>query len=134
MSPYFLFLNDVAGTEILVIFLFILIFFGSKSIPGIAKTMGRALFEFRNATNDIKKEIKKSGEQVKGDLNLQNIVKEAEEEIARPLDQAFTDVENSIHYNAPKNINVVKQKENKDVDTGVNNHGEQVGSTHNEGS
>ena len=55
-----LFLNDVAGTEILVIFLVILLFFGSKSIPGIAKSLGRALFEFRNATNEIKQEIKKA--------------------------------------------------------------------------
>lgn len=134
MIHFCLFLNDVAGTEILVIFLVILIFFGSKSIPSIAKSMGKALYEFRNATSDIKNEIKKSGDQMKGDLNLKSLVKETEEEIIRPLDQAFTDVDNSVHYQTPKNIQVTNQKSTNDEDTGINNNGEQVGSSHHEGS
>ncbi|MEY3085706.1 MAG: hypothetical protein RL037_1886 [Bacteroidota bacterium] len=93
-----LFLNDVAGSEILVIFLVILLFFGSKSIPSIAKSLGRALFEFRNATNEIKQEIKNSGGDIKGDLNLDSFLKETTEEIQRPLDQVFTDVDNAVHY------------------------------------
>lgn len=93
-----LFLNDVAGSEILVIFLVILLFFGSKSIPGIAKSLGKALFEFRNATNEIKQEIKNSGGDIKGDLNLDSFLKETTEEIQRPLDQVFTDVDNAVHY------------------------------------
>ncbi len=93
-----LFLNDVAGSEILVIFLVILLFFGSKSIPGIAKSLGKALFEFRNATNEIKQEIKNSGGDIKGDLNLDSFLKETTEEIQRPLDQVFTDVDNAVNY------------------------------------
>lgn len=100
-----LFLNDVAGTEILVIFLVILLFFGSKSIPGIAKSLGRALFEFRNATNEIKQEIKKSSGDVKGDLNLNNLIKDTTEEIQQPMDQVFTDVNHAVHYN-PENREV----------------------------
>jgi len=96
-----LFLNDVAGTEILVIFLVILLFFGSKSIPGIAKSLGRALFEFRNATNEIKQEIKKSGGDMKGDLNLDTLIKETTEGVQQPLDQVFTDVDHAVHYNPP---------------------------------
>ena len=49
-----LFLNDIAGTEILLILVFVLLFFGSKSIPNIAKTMGRAIYQIRNASEDIK--------------------------------------------------------------------------------
>ena len=56
-----LFLSDVSGTEVLVIFLFILIFFGSKSIPTMARTFGRAMREVRNASADLQNEIKKSG-------------------------------------------------------------------------
>lgn len=95
-----LFLNDVAGSEIVVIFLVILLFFGSKSIPSIAKTMGRALFEFRNATNEIKNEIKKSSGDLKGDLNMENFLKESTEDLQRPLDQVYTEVENAVHYDA----------------------------------
>ena len=134
MHSFALFLNDVAGTEIFLIFLVILLFFGSKSIPGIAKSMGKALFEFRNASNDLKDEIKKSGDRMKGDLNLKETIQEAEEEIVKPMDQAFTDVENAVHYTAPKNINVTNQKSTKDVNQSGNNNGKQVGSTHHEGS
>ena len=76
-----LFLNDVSGSEIVVIFLFILIFFGSKSIPGIAKTLGRGLYQIRNATSEIQNEIKKSGVDVGKDLNLKNILIEKQEEL-----------------------------------------------------
>ena len=33
---------DVSGGEILLILFFFLMFFGAKSIPGVAKTMGKA--------------------------------------------------------------------------------------------
>ena len=49
--------NDVDGYEVLVIILVVLIFFGPKSIPGIAKTLGRALFSIRNASEELKNEI-----------------------------------------------------------------------------
>ena len=44
--------NDVDGYEVLVIILVVLIFFGPKSIPGIAKTLGRALFSIRTASEE----------------------------------------------------------------------------------
>ena len=56
-----LFLNDVAGSEIIVIILVVLIFFGSKSIPGIAKTLGKTLYQIKNASAELQNEIKKSG-------------------------------------------------------------------------
>ena len=34
-----LILNDIAASEIVLILVFVLIFFGSKSIPGLAKTL-----------------------------------------------------------------------------------------------
>lgn len=43
--------------EILVIALFIVIFFGAKKIPEIARSLGRGIREFKDATKEIKKEI-----------------------------------------------------------------------------
>ena len=68
-----LFLSDVSGSEVLVIFLFVLIFFGSKSIPTMARTLGRTMREIRNASADFQNEIKKSGLDVKKDLNLTSV-------------------------------------------------------------
>ena len=98
-----LFLSDVSGSEIVVIFLFILIFFGSKSIPGIAKTLGRGLYQIRNATSEIQNEIKKSGVDVGKDLNLKNLLIEKQEELIGPMDQLYSEIENTIHYDNSTN-------------------------------
>ncbi len=93
-----LFLSDVSGTEILVIFLVILIFFGSKSIPTMARTLGRTMKEIRNASADFQQEIKKSGLDVKKDLNLNAFIQKTEEEIKQPLDQVLVDINETVHY------------------------------------
>jgi TatA/E family protein of Tat protein translocase len=93
-----LFLGDVAGSEIVVILIVILLFFGSKSIPGIAKTMGQAMYQIRNASNELQQEIKKSGVGIKEELNINSILKETQEQLVQPLDQMYSDVENSMHY------------------------------------
>jgi len=93
-----LFLGDVAGSEIVVILIVILLFFGSKSIPGIAKTMGQAMYQIRNASNELQQEIKKSGVGIKEELNIDSLLKETQEQLVQPLDQMYTDVENSVHY------------------------------------
>lgn len=98
----YLFLNDVAGSEILLILFFILIFFGSKSIPGIARTVGRTMRQIQDASSDIQNEIKKSTSDYKKDLNLEGIFRETSEEVRRPLDQAMTELDNSVKYTPPK--------------------------------
>ena len=95
-----LFLNDVAGSEIIVIILVVLIFFGSKSIPGIAKTLGKTLYQIKNASAELQNEIKKSGFDIKDDLKISNLIKEQQEEITRPMDQVYTEIENTIHYSS----------------------------------
>lgn len=97
-----LFLNDIAGTEILLILVFVLIFFGANSIPGIAKTMGRAIYQIKNASDDLKSEIKKSTGDIKKDLNLKELIKETEEDINLPMDQMMTDIEHTINYEPKK--------------------------------
>ncbi|MGB0137791.1 MAG: Sec-independent protein translocase subunit TatA/TatB [Flavobacteriales bacterium] len=47
----------MGATEIIVIFLVYLMFFGAKGIPSLARTMGRAVRSFREATSDIQREI-----------------------------------------------------------------------------
>lgn len=93
-----LFLNDVAGSEIIVIILVVLIFFGSKSIPGIAKTLGKTMYQIRNATAEVQNEIKKSGVDIKEDLNISNLINSKKEEILAPMDQVYSEIENTIHY------------------------------------
>jgi sec-independent protein translocase protein TatA len=102
-----LFLNDIAGSEILVIIFVVLIFFGSKSIPGIAKTLGKTLYQIKNASSELQNEIKKSGFDIKEDLKISNLIKEQQEEITRPMDQVYSEIENTMHYSS-ENISTEK--------------------------
>jgi sec-independent protein translocase protein TatA len=99
-----LFLNDIAGSEVLLIFIFILIFFGPKSIPSIAKTFGKAIYQVKQATNDIQNEIKKGGLDIKKDLNIKETIKEVTDEIQIPLDQQMVEMENIVNYNSPRKV------------------------------
>lgn len=47
----------IGTSEILVIVLAILLLFGSKKIPEVARTIGRGYREFQKATDEIKREL-----------------------------------------------------------------------------
>ena len=51
-------LGNIGMPELLVIFLFVLIFFGAKKIPDMAKGLGQGMREFRNAMKDIEDTVK----------------------------------------------------------------------------
>ena len=97
-----LFLNDISGSEILVILVFVLMFFGSKSIPGIARTMGRTIRQIKEASGDLQNEIKKSSEAMKKDLNLEGLIQETRNDLQGPLDQYVSDLDNAVKFEAPK--------------------------------
>jgi len=52
-----LFLN-LGGGEIFVILLVVLLFFGSKRIPELAKGLGKGMREFKDAMSGIEREVK----------------------------------------------------------------------------
>ena len=60
----------IGGPEIVVILLFIVIFFGSKKIPELAKGLGKAIREVKDASNDIKKEIRDSASSIEDDFDV----------------------------------------------------------------
>lgn len=45
------------GWEWVIIILVVLIFFGAKKIPELARGLGRGIREFKDATKEIKKDI-----------------------------------------------------------------------------
>jgi sec-independent protein translocase protein TatA len=105
-----LFLSDVAGSEILLILVFVLMFFGSKSIPGLARTMGRTIRQIKEASNELQQEIKKSGVDIKRDLNLTSIIEETAQDIQRPLQQHARDLDEAMRFQSPVNMEE-KQRE-----------------------
>lgn len=80
-SLFILFLN-LGGGEIVLILFVVLLLFGGKGIPTIAKTLGRGIREFKDATNDIQKDIMKGTEGITHQVkeHIQEIKKEIEKD------------------------------------------------------
>lgn len=52
-------MGPIGIPELLLIFAVVLIVFGPRKIPEIARTLGKALAEFRRATDDLKSTIER---------------------------------------------------------------------------
>ena len=50
-------LGGIGTWEILLIFLVLLLLFGARRIPEIARGLGKGVTEFKNAVRDVKEEI-----------------------------------------------------------------------------
>lgn len=60
-TPFLLFLGDLGGGEILLILGVILIFFGAKRIPELARGLGQGLREFKDASGQLRGAIENAG-------------------------------------------------------------------------
>ena len=54
----------IGGPEILIIMLVVVMLFGSKKIPEIARGLGKGIREMKDASNDIRREIRSSADSV----------------------------------------------------------------------
>lgn len=52
------FIQNFGWTEILVILLIFIIFFGAKRLPELARSMGKSIKEFKKATSSIEDDIR----------------------------------------------------------------------------
>jgi len=61
---------NLGAGEIILILLVLLLLFGAKRLPELAKGLGKSLKEFKKATKDVQDEIENAGEsehQIKSD-------------------------------------------------------------------
>ncbi len=56
--------SSIGPMELLVIFLVVLLLFGAKRIPEIARGLGKGIREFKGATRDIADEINSAGREI----------------------------------------------------------------------
>ncbi|MDX1351268.1 MAG: twin-arginine translocase TatA/TatE family subunit [Putridiphycobacter sp.] len=88
MTTTLLFLNDIGTGELLFVMMVVLMLFGAKNIPSIAKTLGRGMREIRQASDEIKRDIAKSATDMRRDMNMSDSL----EELKKP----FADIQKSI--------------------------------------
>jgi sec-independent protein translocase protein TatA len=51
--------GNIGGSEVFLILLVILVFFGAKKLPELAKGLGQGIREFRKAAKDVQEEVEK---------------------------------------------------------------------------
>jgi sec-independent protein translocase protein TatA len=61
MTPTIASIMNFAGPDMIIILLIVLLLFGSKKLPELAKGMGRAVKEFNAARDEIEKGLSQSG-------------------------------------------------------------------------
>jgi sec-independent protein translocase protein TatA len=94
--------------EILLILVVVLMLFGSKEIPDIARFLGKTMAQLKNASNELKNEIQNSAKESGLDVNTLtggiseeiNKAKEGLQNMVNPLD--ITDLENKNPINQIK--------------------------------
>lgn len=106
VSGMLLFLSDVSGSEVFLIFLVILIFFGPKSIPGIARSLGKAFRQIKDASAEVQNEIRKSGADMKSDMNVEGIFTSITKDIHEPIEKEMQTMDqtfaNDLEFRAPQ--------------------------------
>jgi sec-independent protein translocase protein TatA len=56
-------MGAIGGLEWVVIILVVLLFFGAKKIPELARGLGQGISEFKKATSNIRQEIEKGAQE-----------------------------------------------------------------------
>ena len=65
------FLPNIGTTELIIIFFVVLLLFGAKKLPELARGMGRSIKEFKKATSEIEEEVRTAIESSETDANPQ---------------------------------------------------------------
>ncbi len=85
-------LFGISGGEIVLVMILALLFFGSKAIPDIAKTLGKGMREFKKATNEIKREINDHSSGLKDDINdISTTIKKDTDQIKNGINDQLKD-------------------------------------------
>lgn len=56
--------GNIGATEIILVLLVVLIFFGAKKIPELAQGLGKGIREFRKAAREIQDDVEKDAKQI----------------------------------------------------------------------
>ncbi|RCH54657.1 twin-arginine translocase TatA/TatE family subunit [Mucilaginibacter hurinus] len=109
----YLFMNIGTGELMLILFVALLLFGGDK-LPGIARTVGRGIRDFKNASEDVKREINNqinSFDEKRERKNTPALT--AEDHTAKAPDE--NDEERNEHPDITENLNASNHVDSTDV-------------------
>jgi sec-independent protein translocase protein TatA len=74
---------DIGGGELFLIMMFVLVFFGSKKIPELARGLGKGMREFKDASAGIRREIQEEADKIQKEVKVIKEEVNLEEEIKK---------------------------------------------------
>ncbi len=103
----------IGFSEILFILVAVLMLFGSKEIPQMARFLGKTMAQLKNATNELKSEITNSAKDTGVDMNsltggISDEIRKAKEEINSAINP-LKDMSSDITSDIKNPINEVKE-------------------------
>ncbi len=76
----------ISGQEIVILGLAVLLLFGSKKIPEMAKGLGKGMREFRKAADDIKRELNDAAPEITDELkDMGKSIKDSAGDVAKDI-------------------------------------------------
>ncbi len=65
--------GNIGVSELLIIFLIALLIFGPRRLPELGKSIGKALFEFKKASNEIQKTMSDINKEIEEESSSENL-------------------------------------------------------------
>jgi sec-independent protein translocase protein TatA len=65
MNTFLGLIGGLGGQEMIIIFLIVLLLFGAKKLPELARGVGKSMGEFKKARDDFEREITRSEDDVR---------------------------------------------------------------------
>ncbi len=94
----------MGGSEIIIIILVVLLLFGAKSIPDLARMLGKGMNEFRRASDEIKREFRENTS------DITEVVSETKKELNKEVSAISSVVEEEIADPDPYNLEKESEK------------------------
>ncbi len=98
----------ISGGEIIIVVLVVLILFGAKSIPDVARMLGKGMNEFRRASDEIKREFRENTQ------DITDVVEDTKKELRQEAREITTAVEEDVSDKDPYNLNESVEEEPND--------------------
>ncbi|TRX65791.1 twin-arginine translocase TatA/TatE family subunit [Carboxylicivirga sp. M1479] len=105
----------ISGGEVIIVVLVVLLLFGAKSIPDVARMLGKGMNEFRRASDEIKQEFRNNTS------DITDVVKETRAELNSEIEAVSDAVNEDVDVNDPYGLS---EEENKDQEKSPEKDGE----------
>jgi len=100
MNNSILLFMNIGGPEMILIFVVVLLLFGGKKLPELARGLGKGLREFKDASDGIKREIHNNINTVTEAADLEKAAASKPENTYNHTDNNYSDTQNEYSAHA----------------------------------